>query len=132
MSAIKRIEVLRDGASAQYGSDAIAGVINIILDDTVGTELSLHHSQYSEGDGKGNELKLKTGFAFGETGKATMFGALAQSDPASRTRQRADAIAFQNAHPELKVPNPVQRWGQPEQGSKRLGFDASMALSDTG
>ena len=37
VSAIKRIEVLRDGASAQYGSDAIAGVINIILDDTVGT-----------------------------------------------------------------------------------------------
>jgi iron complex outermembrane receptor protein len=38
VSAIKRIEVLRDGASAQYGSDAIAGVINIILDDTPGTE----------------------------------------------------------------------------------------------
>jgi iron complex outermembrane recepter protein len=34
LSAIKRIEVLRDGAGAQYGSDAIAGVINIILDDT--------------------------------------------------------------------------------------------------
>ena len=33
LSAIKRIEVLRDGAGAQYGSDAIAGVINIILDD---------------------------------------------------------------------------------------------------
>lgn len=34
LSAIKRIEVLRDGAGAQYGSDAIAGVINVILDDT--------------------------------------------------------------------------------------------------
>lgn len=33
LSAIKRIEVLRDGAGAQYGSDAIAGVINVILDD---------------------------------------------------------------------------------------------------
>ena len=33
MSAIKRIEVLRDGASAQYGSDAISGVINIVLKD---------------------------------------------------------------------------------------------------
>lgn len=131
VSAIKRIEVLRDGASAQYGSDAIAGVINIILDDTVGTEISVHHSQYSEGDGKGNELNLKTGFTFGETGKATIFGALAQSDPTSRTRQRADAIAFQNAHPELKVPNPVQRWGQPELDSKRIGFNASLALSDT-
>ncbi|HUD93338.1 TonB-dependent receptor plug domain-containing protein, partial [Sphingobium sp.] len=36
--AIKRIEVLRDGASAQYGSDAIAGVVNIILDDQPGME----------------------------------------------------------------------------------------------
>ncbi|WP_034922226.1 TonB-dependent receptor [Gillisia sp. CAL575] len=35
-SAIKRIEILRDGASAQYGSDAIAGVINIVLNDKVG------------------------------------------------------------------------------------------------
>ncbi|RZA34838.1 MAG: TonB-dependent receptor, partial [Lysobacteraceae bacterium] len=33
VSAIKRIEVLRDGAGAQYGSDAVAGVINVILDD---------------------------------------------------------------------------------------------------
>ena len=54
----------------------------------------MHHSQYSEGDGKANELNLKTGFAFGETGKASIFGALAKSDPTSRTRQRADAIAF--------------------------------------
>lgn len=36
ITAIKRIEVLRDGASAQYGSDAIAGVINIVLQDNVG------------------------------------------------------------------------------------------------
>ena len=46
-SAIQRIEVLRDGASAQYGSDAIAGVINILLDDSVGTELGLELSEYS-------------------------------------------------------------------------------------
>ena len=45
-SAIKRIEVLRDGASAQYGSDAIAGVINIILDDSVGFEAGTRYSQY--------------------------------------------------------------------------------------
>src|SRR5690606_34994274 len=50
-SAIKRIEVLRDGASAQYGSDAIAGVINIILDDTAGGEINAQHSQYGENDG---------------------------------------------------------------------------------
>ena len=129
-SAIKRIEVLRDGASAQYGSDAIAGVINIILDDSPGTELALRHAQYAEGDGDGNEVTLKSGFSFGDGGRLLLFGELGKSDPTSRTRQRPDAIAFQAAHPTLAVPNPVQRWGQPELEQKRAGFNASYALSD--
>ena len=45
-SAIKSIEVLRDGASAQYGSDAIAGVINIILKDQEGGSISATYGQY--------------------------------------------------------------------------------------
>ncbi|RJG11760.1 TonB-dependent receptor [Massilia cavernae] len=129
-SAIKRIEVLRDGASAQYGSDAIAGVINIILDDTVGTELSLRHSQYSEGDGAATGFRAKTGFALGDNGRLVLFAEVDKSDATSRTRQRPDAIAFQAAHPELNVPNPVQRWGQPDLESKRVGFNAKYALSD--
>jgi iron complex outermembrane receptor protein len=52
-SAIGRIEVLRDGAAAQYGSDAIAGVINIILKDTVGGSLSTTYGQnIDKGDGQ--------------------------------------------------------------------------------
>lgn len=51
-SAIKRIEVLRDGAAAQYGSDAIAGVINIVLKDDVDTgDANLYWGQNYEGDG---------------------------------------------------------------------------------
>lgn len=47
-SAIKRIEILRDGASAQYGSDAIAGVINIVLNDNVGEFTgSINYGAYS-------------------------------------------------------------------------------------
>ncbi len=50
--AIKRIEVLRDGASAQYGSDAIAGVINIILrDQNDGGDISASYGQTYKGDG---------------------------------------------------------------------------------
>ncbi|WP_418607884.1 TonB-dependent receptor plug domain-containing protein [Pseudoalteromonas sp. US3C1013] len=46
-SAIKRVEVLRDGAAAQYGSDAIAGVINIVLKDaTEGGSVSVTYGQY--------------------------------------------------------------------------------------
>ena len=128
-SAIKRIEVLRDGASAQYGSDAIAGVINIILDDSVGGEITARHAQYSEGDGKSNELNAKYGFTFGDDGRVLLFAEAAKSDPTSRTRQRPDAIAFQAAHPNLAVPNPVQRWGQPELESQRVGFNASLGLA---
>ena len=47
VSAIDRIEVLRDGASAQYGSDAIAGVINIILKSEKGTQASVRVGQYA-------------------------------------------------------------------------------------
>jgi len=46
-SAIKTIEVLRDGAAAQYGSDAIAGVINIILKDQEGGSLSVTYGEYN-------------------------------------------------------------------------------------
>lgn len=57
ISAIKRIEVLRDGASAQYGSDAIAGVINIVLkDNPEGGDISLSVGQTYEGDGE--QVKL--------------------------------------------------------------------------
>jgi len=127
-SAIKRIEVLRDGASAQYGSDAIAGVINIILDDSIGTEVSVRHAQYGEGDGKANELGARSGFAVGDGGRMALFAELAKSDPTSRTRQRTDAVAFQAAHPALSVPNPVQRWGQPELDSKRIGYNLALPL----
>ncbi|MGY3040203.1 iron complex outermembrane receptor protein [Rhodanobacter sp. TND4EL1] len=53
MSAIDHIEVLRDGASAQYGSDAIAGVINVVLKKgATGGDVELSGGQYSAGDGQ--------------------------------------------------------------------------------
>ena len=69
VSAIERIEVLRDGAAAQYGSDAIAGVINIILkQQTDHTELSVEGSQYFAGDGEMLHGSINTGFRLGEDG----------------------------------------------------------------
>ncbi len=55
-SAIDHVEILRDGASAQYGSDAIAGVINIVLKRTVG-HLSIHTGIAGYDDSKFNSLK---------------------------------------------------------------------------
>ena len=68
VSAIKRIEVLRDGASAQYGSDAIAGVINIVLKDSYDGALHTSVGQTSESDGTRYTARLNKGFQIGEDG----------------------------------------------------------------
>ncbi|NYE64019.1 iron complex outermembrane receptor protein [Duganella sp. 1224] len=69
LGAIHHIEVLRDGAAAQYGSDAIAGVINIVLKSNVGeTALSGQLGTTSEGDGDLYSASANRGFALGENG----------------------------------------------------------------
>lgn len=80
VNAVKRIEVLRDGAGAQYGSDAVAGVINVILDDApTGGELQLNsgffHTHFDPtnqtlNDGQTVNLQGKYGVALGEGGFA--------------------------------------------------------------
>lgn len=67
--AIKRIEIVRDGASAQYGSDAIAGVVNIILkDDAQGTSITGRSGRTSKGDGKSAGVSINHGMALGDRG----------------------------------------------------------------
>ncbi len=69
ISAVTRIEVLRDGAAAQYGSDAIAGVINIVLRETaVGGELNAHYGGYTNGGGKTTAVNAWHGFRLGQDG----------------------------------------------------------------
>ncbi|CAN7585888.1 TonB-dependent receptor [Phenylobacterium sp. LjRoot225] len=68
-SAIDHVEVLRDGASAQYGSDALAGVINIILKDQAGGGSALlMGGQTAAGDGETGQAALNGGFKLGEDG----------------------------------------------------------------
>ncbi|HEU0305810.1 MAG TPA: TonB-dependent receptor [Lysobacter sp.] len=69
ISAVERIEVLRDGAAAQYGSDAIAGVINIILrKNTDETTVHFEVGETYEGDGQVLHGGVNTGFKLGEEG----------------------------------------------------------------
>ena len=65
VSAIKRIEVLRDGASAQYGSDAISGVINIVLKDGYDGKITASVGQLYEGDGETLVASINKGFSLG-------------------------------------------------------------------
>jgi len=107
-AAIKRIEVLRDGAAAQYGSDAIAGVINIILKDatgeldltvTTGANFSENSNQF-EGGSDGEKFKLDANFGvpLGDKGGFINFtGTLSTREPALRNKDYAGDI-FKGYH----------------------------------
>lgn len=93
MAAIKRIEVLRDGAAALYGSDAIAGVINIVLKDNAnGGDVSLQVGQTHKGDGEQWRASGSTGFAVGDDGALTLSAELHHKNRTNRagldTRQQ--------------------------------------------
>jgi iron complex outermembrane receptor protein len=69
MSAVERIEVLRDGAAAEYGSDAIAGVINIVLkSNSSGGDVDVSGGGYSDGGGEQYHFLGNKGFQLGDGG----------------------------------------------------------------
>ncbi|WP_420147370.1 TonB-dependent receptor [Spirosoma sp.] len=73
-SAIERVEVLRDGASSQYGSDAIAGVINLRLKEQPGTTVNAQLGQQYKGDGQVEQVGINHGFKLGEKGFLSLTG----------------------------------------------------------
>jgi iron complex outermembrane receptor protein len=112
--ALKRVEVLRDGASAQYGSDAIAGVINFIpRDDTDGGSVDIKYGQYAEGDGESVQIAGTYGMQLGSGGHLNISAEINDVDGTSRTVQRDDAAALVAAG-NTNVIDPVQIWGSPE------------------
>jgi len=83
-TAIGHVEVLRDGASAQYGSDAIAGVVNLFLRKDAGTEVVATTGQYYEGDGNTAEFGLDHGWQFANSGFLHVSGYYRNADPTNR------------------------------------------------
>ncbi|MEJ7913339.1 MAG: TonB-dependent receptor [Chitinophagaceae bacterium] len=84
-AAIERIEVLRDGASSQYGSDAIGGVINVVMKkNTKGSTVYSHFGQHYEEDGGVRQVGFTQGFQLGKEGYLTFSGDLRQRDATNR------------------------------------------------
>jgi iron complex outermembrane receptor protein len=111
--ALKQVEVLRDGAAAQYGSDAIAGVMNFILkDDAEGLTVEGKWGQYQEGDGDKYSVAANLGLPLTDAGYANFSFEYGESDPTSRSVQRDDAAALIAAG-NTDVLNPAQIWGSP-------------------
>ncbi|MVN79138.1 TonB-dependent receptor [Hymenobacter sp. HMF4947] len=74
-ASIKRIEVLRDGAAALYGSDAIAGVINIQLkDDSTGVTSTGYYGQTTQSDGKTEQADINIGIGLNKRGFLDLSG----------------------------------------------------------
>ena len=110
--ALKQVEVLRDGASAQYGSDAIAGVMNFQLrDDYEGGSLEFKPGIYQYGDGRQFSIAGNIGLGTPETW-INLSLERGGSDPTVRSVQRDDAKALEMAG-NTNVRNPAQIWGQP-------------------
>lgn len=85
-AAIGSVEVLRDGAAAQYGSDAIAGVLNVQLNRSLGFVGTVRAGQTSEGDGEDIQVAVGQGFAIGDGGFLRLTGAYQDHNRTNRAR----------------------------------------------
>lgn len=84
VSAIERVEILRDGAAAQYGSDAIAGVINIVLKKKAGLDVLLSTGAYTAGDGQNEQLAVNYGVPVGTNGMLSLTAEVLNRDKTNR------------------------------------------------
>jgi iron complex outermembrane receptor protein len=103
MAAIEKIEILRDGAAAQYGSDAIAGVINITLKSGAeGGFVSAQAGATSEGDGQTVLTAFNRGFALGEAGALNLSAEIRSRNNTNRATidSRYDRVTNQQGDPD--------------------------------
>ena len=113
--ALRQVEVLRDGAAAQYGSDAIAGVMNFQLKDAnSGGTLEFDTGTFQEGDGEAFNVAGNVGLPLGATGFANLSLEYGSSNPTNRSAARSDAIALLAAGNMHVASDTPQIWGSPE------------------
>jgi iron complex outermembrane receptor protein len=130
--ALGQVEVLRDGAASQYGSDAIAGVMNFILrDDPEGAQLEAEWGQTYEGDGTQYSIAGNLGVAIGDRGFINISAEYGETDATSRSVQRDDAAALIAAG-NTDVADPAQIWGQPNvDDDLTMFFNSAFELTPT-
>ena len=152
--ALKNVEVLRDGASAQYGSDAIAGVINFILKDADdGFSLSIDSGGFSEGDGDQTTVQANLGLPLGESGFINLSAEISEADATSRSEQYCESwfCADKNGSSPYNIRSAdnggdaaflaglssanigqdssvVQPWGQPNMEAQRFFVNAGYQI----
>ncbi|MDD9888837.1 MAG: TonB-dependent receptor [Gammaproteobacteria bacterium] len=146
--ALANIEVLRDGASSQYGSDAIAGVLNFILkEDREGFSVSWDTGEYSEGDGTSNTVQANWGLPLGADGFINLSAEFYEADAAIRSEQYCESWACVDpngdyplssyvtgsyqaglANANIGDGDVVQPWGQPNQEAARFFYNSAYRI----
>ncbi|MCW9709005.1 TonB-dependent receptor [Fodinibius salsisoli] len=151
-SAVKQMEVLRDGAAAQYGSDAIAGVVNIELIDrpvplSLDYKIGGHATDDFSNDGTTHDINAAYGIPVGEGGYINLFGEIRFRDPTNRAGpDPRDQIVEGDADEVLDmdgdgvnevmtknnpIPQPNFHWGNGESNNYYLWTDAAVPVSES-
>ncbi|MDE0153415.1 MAG: TonB-dependent receptor [Gammaproteobacteria bacterium] len=114
--ALDRVEILRDNAGAQYGSDAVAGIINFVLkEDSEGGSLDVRWGQYYEGDGENITVSGNIGLPLTENGFLNLSAEYNEADPTYRSTQSGRSnylIDAGNQH--VRTNPPPMVWGAPD------------------
>ena len=135
VNAIERIEVLRDGASAQYGSDAIAGVINVVLrKDTELTQTDTYYGSTYRGDGEQRQYNFNTGFDLTDDGFVHISASRRSHNPTDRSgddpRCQYTPDCDLTSAPESTFDRNNHRLGTPEVENDYLFLNSEKPLSE--
>jgi iron complex outermembrane receptor protein len=130
--ALKQVEVLRDGASAQYGSDAIAGVMNFILKDNAeGGSIEVKYGEFSEDSESIYSIAGNIGLPITSRGFFNASFEYGESDDTDRSVQRNDAQGLIDGG-NTEVKDPAQVWGSPEISDDiKTFFNFGLEISDS-
>ncbi len=135
--AFGNLQILREGATAQYGSDAIAGVINYTLREDEGFEFTSRYGQFYDngGDGKSRQIAGYAGLNLGDRGFISVAGEYDKDDGTVRNKTRPSAVLFADAYPDLadqlpNYPGPVQVYGNSPSKGWKATFNAHFDITE--
>jgi iron complex outermembrane receptor protein len=129
--AIARVEVLTDGAAAQYGSDAIAGVINIILKSNgEGGSLNSQIGQYYRGDGQNEAVDFDSGFKLGSDGFVNLSASYLRQNNTDRAQDATLSPLYYPGDPRNNLPDGKIQYGYglPLQNIAQIGWNAEKPV----
>jgi len=131
ISAVERIEVLKDSAAAQYGSDAIAGVINVILKSgNQGGHLGTTYGRLYSGEGEVTKFEGDTGFTLGDGGFLHLSGDARKRGDASWNERATNTAYFPGDPREATWDRVGVKNGDPQIKAFNLGYNAELPLDE--